>query len=104
MNYTKLFLFLVIFVNTQSIVAMTINSDKETIPEVVIELDKKGTVDAIDPNGKWILIASKKYALASAGSIKLEGLRSGLRVHFNVEKAKGERNGTITHMWIEKKK
>ncbi|MEE9302772.1 MAG: hypothetical protein V3U84_03205 [Thiotrichaceae bacterium] len=104
MKYIKLFLFLIVSINAQSALAMTIESDNNSVPELITEFGKTGTVSGVDPEGQWISINSKKYILNGTGSIDPKNLRSGLRVHFNVEKEKGERNGRVTRMWIEKKK
>ncbi len=104
MKYIKLCLFLLVMMNAQSVVAVMMESDNNAVPELITEFDKTGTVSGVDPEGGWISINSKKYILNGTGSIDPKNLRSGLRVHFNVEKEKGERNGRVTRMWIEKKK
>ncbi len=101
MNYTKLFLFLIFMMSTQPLLAMKLASDNDTSDAVVTEFDKTGKVDGVDEKGQWIRINNKKYILSGSGSIKLEDLRSGLPVHFNIEKSKGERNGRVTRIWVE---
>ena len=63
-------------------------------------MEKRERWIALIPDGKWIRINNKKYILNGTGSIKHEDLRPGLRVHYNIEKAKGERNGRVTRMWV----
>ncbi len=98
MNYVKLFTLLAFLLNAQFVVAMEKQSGNAA-PTLTTEFAKKGTVDDVDSKGKWVRISSKKYVLDGTGSIKLEELRSGLRVYFNVEKEKGEKNGRVTRMW-----
>ncbi len=104
MKCLKLVLFLVVSINAQSVFAMMAEADNNSVPEVITEFGKTGTVSGVDPKGQWIRINNKKYILNGVGSIDPKNLRSGLRVHYNVEKEKGERNGRVTRMWIEKKK
>lgn len=103
MNYLKLFLLLITMLSTQTALAVMLKDpgvakDKST---VVTEFGKTGIVDGIDPNGLWIRINNKKYILNGTGSLKLEDLHTGLRVNFNIEKARNERNGRVTRMWLE---
>lgn len=100
MKHIKLFLSLVILFGAQPVLAVTMPSPGSNVSELVTEYGKTGKVDSIDPDGKWIGINNKKYILNGTGSIKPEDLRPGLRVHYNIEKAKDERNGRVTRMWV----
>lgn len=100
MNHTKLFLFLIMLIAAQPILAVTMVSPGDQTPALITEYGKTGKVDGIDPKGQWIRINNKKYIFNAADSIKLGDLYPGLRVHYNVEKAKHERNGRVTRMWV----
>ncbi len=104
MNYMKLFLFLIILTGSQSVLAVTLASPlglSNHAPALTTEFGKTGTVDVVDPQGRWIRISNKKYVLRGIGSMKLEDLRHGLHVHYNVERAQGEKAGRVTRMWVE---
>ncbi len=104
MNYMKLFLLLIILAGSQSVLAVTLVSPSglsNHVPALTTEFGKTGTVDAVDQQGQWIRINNKKYILSGTGSIKLGDLRHGLHVHYNVERARGEKTGRVTRMWVE---
>lgn len=97
MHYIKIFLFLTLL-TTNAVMAVQVVSDNK-VPTLTTEFGKTGTIDGVDPEGKWIQINNKKYILNTAGSVAPEFLRLGSRIFFNVEKEKGERNGRVTRIW-----
>ncbi len=101
MKYIRQLLILLIMLNAQSVLAVTIVKDNNPAPELVTIFDKTGKVDSVDADGKWIRINNKKYVLRGTGSLKRADLHSGLLIHFNIEKAKGEKNGRVTRIWVK---
>ena len=103
-NYLKLMGLCFLLINTGTVLAVTrlspLNAGK-VVPTLKTAFDKTGTVDKVDPQGRWIQINNKKYILNGTGSLGLDDLQQGMSVHYNVEKAFNEKMGRVTRIWVE---
>ncbi len=104
MNCLKLMSLCFILINTGNVLAVTRVSSFHTgkvVPTLKTEFGITGTVDKVDPQGRWIQINNKKYILNGTGSLGPGDLQQGMSVHYNVEKAFNEKMGRVTRIWVE---